>query len=247
MRSSITQHSTVHTCLVLLCKYSDHRFQMGICGKAGAITAPVLLHDLDSLTISHATIRRGPKSSEIIGTITMKMTTTTITLFTRHSAGCPHHGDSQWRSCNGRKSLYIYDAGKCSFKSTRTRSWEQAVRLAAVERMTRERIGEVLAAKGQSSFPPSTSTVAEPRSTSSSQPPIVRPAHPMFEQHYTIGKLAKLWGFAADPIRPWFEGEPGCLVIQQPVKMHKRGYRAIRVPQTVAERVYTRHTFKPQK
>ncbi len=57
----------------------------------------------------------------------------------------------------------------------------------------------------------------------------------------TIGKLSKMWGFSDRTIRVWFEDEPGCLVIRHPEKMDKRGYTSIRIPHSVAERVYARY------
>lgn len=67
-----------------------------------------------------------------------------------------------------------------------------------------------------------------------------------FEQHYKITELAKEWGFSAPTIRLWFENEPDCLVKEFPEKMHKRGYKSIRVPQSTAERVYTQHLSQRQ-
>ncbi|MGA2169982.1 MAG: site-specific integrase [Terracidiphilus sp.] len=59
--------------------------------------------------------------------------TLTISVFTRHSADCPKKADRFWRRCSCRKSLYIYEAGKASFMSARTRSWEKAQKLADAE------------------------------------------------------------------------------------------------------------------
>jgi hypothetical protein len=36
-------------------------------------------------------------------------TTMTIAVFTRHSVDCPKRNDPQWRRCNCRRSLYIYE------------------------------------------------------------------------------------------------------------------------------------------
>ncbi|MGD0682963.1 MAG: hypothetical protein ABR990_13045, partial [Terracidiphilus sp.] len=65
-------------------------------------------------------------------------TTTTVTVFTRHNLDCPKKQNRYWKRCNCRKSLYIYENGKVSFISAKTRSWEQAERLAQQERDKRD-------------------------------------------------------------------------------------------------------------
>ena len=62
----------------------------------------------------------------------------------------------------------------------------------------------------------------------------------VFEQHYTIGELATLWHWHPDTVRSWFLEEPGCQIVKHPETMHKRGYTSLRVPKSVAERVYAR-------
>jgi hypothetical protein len=64
----------------------------------------------------------------------------------------------------------------------------------------------------------------------------------MMQRHYQPKELAALWGFSVDTIRKWFEDEPGVLTEDRPEKMHKRGYRSIRIPESVAMRVYERRT-----
>ena len=66
-----------------------------------------------------------------------KITTTTVTVFTRHSADCKKT-DPQWKRCNCRKSLYIYADGKVTYKSAKTRSWETAEKAAQAERDARD-------------------------------------------------------------------------------------------------------------
>jgi hypothetical protein len=63
---------------------------------------------------------------------------------------------------------------------------------------------------------------------------------PVLEQHYTPGELAKRWGFSAPFIRELFEREEGVLTINRPEKMHKKKYVSLRIPESVAERVYQR-------
>jgi hypothetical protein len=49
-------------------------------------------------------------------------------------------------------------------------------------------------------------------------------------------EAAELTGFSKQTITRLFENERGVLVIERPEKMHKRGYRSIRIPRHVYER-----------
>jgi hypothetical protein len=62
----------------------------------------------------------------------------------------------------------------------------------------------------------------------------------LLEQHYTAVELAKRWGFSARFVRELFYNEDGVIVIDRPERMHKRGYVSLRIPESVAERVYSR-------
>jgi site-specific recombinase XerD len=86
-----------------------------------------------------------------------KPSTTTVTVFTRHGTykgvKCPKI-DPQWKRCKCRKSLYIYENGRVTNLSARTRSWEEAEKFAQAERDKRDprnielaRIEEAEAAK----------------------------------------------------------------------------------------------------
>ena len=66
------------------------------------------------------------------------VSSSTITVFTRHSADCPRRDEPQWKRCNCRKSLYIRENGKAAYVSAKTRSWEQAERFAQSERDKRD-------------------------------------------------------------------------------------------------------------
>ena len=66
------------------------------------------------------------------------VTTTSIAVWTRHSIGCPKRRDSHWKRCGCQKSIYIYEGGKVTYKSAKTRSWEQAERVAQAERELRD-------------------------------------------------------------------------------------------------------------
>lgn len=62
----------------------------------------------------------------------------------------------------------------------------------------------------------------------------------MHEQHHAPSYYAKLWSLSDDAVRGLFRGEEGVLEIDRPEKMHKRGYTSLRIPESVAERVYAR-------
>jgi hypothetical protein len=60
-----------------------------------------------------------------------------------------------------------------------------------------------------------------------------------FERHYSVDELAERWGMSDDFVRRLFIRESGVVVFvnQRPAK---RGYRVLRIPQSVAERVHRR-------
>jgi site-specific recombinase XerD len=64
---------------------------------------------------------------------TTEVASTTISVFTRHSGDCDHADDNQYKRCDCRKSLYIYENGNVTYKSAKTRSWAQAEKLAQAE------------------------------------------------------------------------------------------------------------------
>ena len=66
---------------------------------------------------------------------------------------------------------------------------------------------------------------------------------PFEEQHYTVAQLASLWALSAEFVRQLVVHEPGVTewVRQQP---GRRRYRVLRVPRSVAERVYRRAITK---
>jgi hypothetical protein len=53
----------------------------------------------------------------------------------------------------------------------------------------------------------------------------------------SIDEVALLTGFSRRTVTRLFEREPGVLMLSRPEKMHKRGYRSIRIPRLVYERV----------
>lgn len=70
---------------------------------------------------------------------------------------------------------------------------------------------------------------------------------PMFEQHYSVTKLSKLWGFSDETIRRWFKDEPG--VLRAGAEQPAAGARVsieIRIPESVARRVYQKRVVKAE-
>lgn len=61
----------------------------------------------------------------------------------------------------------------------------------------------------------------------------------MYDRHYTPAELGKLWNLSADTVRRMFESEPGVLVFENPVRSSSRRSRTLRIPASVAERVYS--------
>ena len=62
----------------------------------------------------------------------------------------------------------------------------------------------------------------------------------MCERHYSPAELAELWNLSADTVRRMFENEPGILVFENPVRSSSRRFRTLRIPESVAQRVYMR-------
>ena len=68
---------------------------------------------------------------------------------------------------------------------------------------------------------------------------------PFAERHYTVNELAFMWSLSGEFVRQLVQHEPGVSewVRQQP---GRRRYRVLRVPQSVAERLYRRAVTKAQ-
>ncbi len=60
------------------------------------------------------------------------------------------------------------------------------------------------------------------------------------KQAYTVQEVAALTGFSRQTVTRMFEKEKGVLILKHLEKMHKRGYRSIRIPRAVYERVVRR-------
>jgi hypothetical protein len=61
-----------------------------------------------------------------------------------------------------------------------------------------------------------------------------------FERHFNPEQLAEMWGLSADTIRRLFQNEPGVLVIVRSGGKKYSKYRTMRIPESVAQRVYRR-------
>lgn len=59
------------------------------------------------------------------------------------------------------------------------------------------------------------------------------------ERHYTVHELSREWNLSPDYIRRMFADEPGVLLFTKR-RMGRRTYRILRIPASIAERVYRR-------
>ena len=60
------------------------------------------------------------------------------------------------------------------------------------------------------------------------------------EKHYSIIEISKLWALSQRTVRRMFENEPGVIAWGCPETRRKRGYRTMRVPESVLLRVHRR-------
>lgn len=70
-----------------------------------------------------------------------------------------------------------------------------------------------------------------------------RPTSDPFERHYSPQELAEMWGFDPNTIRRMFADEPGVLKEGKRTRRDgKQPYVSLRIPASVARRVYERKT-----
>jgi hypothetical protein len=62
------------------------------------------------------------------------------------------------------------------------------------------------------------------------------------EPHYTVKHIAEMWTMSQAAIRRLFRDEPGVLRFGEEKRGHRRDYVTLRIPASVAERVYRRCT-----
>jgi hypothetical protein len=58
------------------------------------------------------------------------------------------------------------------------------------------------------------------------------------EKHYSVIEISKLWALSQKTVRRIFEREPGVIQWGSTETRHKRGYRTLRVPETVLLRIH---------
>ena len=63
----------------------------------------------------------------------------------------------------------------------------------------------------------------------------------MLERHFSPAVLAELWGYSVDTIQRWFEDERGVVKSGEPGGRGKRRRITLRIPESVALRVYEAH------
>jgi hypothetical protein len=67
-----------------------------------------------------------------------------------------------------------------------------------------------------------------------------------FERHYTPRELAKMWQLDQSTIRRMFRDEPGVLIYGKEKRRDgRRDYLTLRIPESLARRVYERRTRRP--
>lgn len=60
------------------------------------------------------------------------------------------------------------------------------------------------------------------------------------ERHYSVPEIAELWSMSEKSVRRLFDGEGGVLVWGSVETRYKRGYRNLRIPESVLIRVHQR-------
>lgn len=65
---------------------------------------------------------------------------------------------------------------------------------------------------------------------------------PLPEPHYSPRVLAEVWGVSEGTIVNWFCDEPGVLKLQKQSKNGNRTRCGLRIPKSIAERVYKERT-----
>lgn len=58
------------------------------------------------------------------------------------------------------------------------------------------------------------------------------------EKHYSVIEVAKLWCLSQKTVRRMFENEAGVIQWGSEEVLHKRGYRTLRIPESILQRVH---------
>jgi AraC-like DNA-binding protein len=69
-------------------------------------------------------------------------------------------------------------------------------------------------------------------------PEPVMPASVAFERHYCVSEVAEFWGLSERTIRRIFNDEPGVIKWENGEIRFKRGYKTLRIPESVVQRVH---------
>jgi hypothetical protein len=64
----------------------------------------------------------------------------------------------------------------------------------------------------------------------------------MFERHFTVQTLAEVWALSQDTVQSWFEDEQGVVKLGNMGGRGKRRKVSLRIPESIAERVYLERT-----
>jgi hypothetical protein len=73
--------------------------------------------------------------------------------------------------------------------------------------------------------------------------PAMNELRALSERHYSVKELAEMWALSPAAIRRLFRDEPGVLRFGKEKRGHQRDYVTLRIPVSVAERVYRRCTL----
>ena len=67
------------------------------------------------------------------------------------------------------------------------------------------------------------------------------------ERHYTPAEISAMWGVSADFVRDIFRNEAGVLMIGKKATKVRRGYKTMRIPESVLLAVHSKLSAKPAK
>jgi len=70
----------------------------------------------------------------------------------------------------------------------------------------------------------------------------IPPTPVTIDPHYSPQFYAELWGIAPSTVVRWFQDEPGVLKLSKPAKNGKRSRVELRIPFSLAMRVYGERT-----
>ncbi len=69
----------------------------------------------------------------------------------------------------------------------------------------------------------------------------------MYERHFSPRELSECWGYSVDTIQRWAEGEEGVLQCGSLGGRGKRRKVTIRIPESIAARIYKKHISRKTK